>query len=174
MQGRSRWTGAGVKLGVAVVLGLAVALPALSQWAWRDANGRMVFSDQPPPPEVKPEQIVRQPREGALPPTAGAPSPPAPAAAPAQAAPAAPAPAAKKAEPSQAEIERRQAEEQAGRQRLAEDCARLRAYLRSLEEGQRIARPDGQGGFEVLDDAARAQEVARAKDRLERACKDSN
>ncbi len=34
---------------------------ALAQWAWKDDNGRVVYSDRPPPAGVKSENIVRQP-----------------------------------------------------------------------------------------------------------------
>ena len=42
---------------LALVLGMAHAVPASAQWMWRDAAGRPVFSDRPPPPDV-PEQDV--------------------------------------------------------------------------------------------------------------------
>ncbi|MGD9944789.1 MAG: DUF4124 domain-containing protein [Burkholderiaceae bacterium] len=60
---------------------LALALlPLLAHavtWQWRDAGGQMVYSDQPPPPDVRPSQIIR----GPAPVTVAAP-PVAPAAAP--------------------------------------------------------------------------------------------
>ena len=40
---------------------LALALPASAQWAWKDRNGRLVYSDQAAAGSVKPAQIVRQP-----------------------------------------------------------------------------------------------------------------
>src|ERR1700732_524450 len=34
---------------------------ASAQWAWRDENGRPVYSDQPPPSSGQPKQILRRP-----------------------------------------------------------------------------------------------------------------
>lgn len=42
----------------------AALLPLAAQaatWQWRDASGQMVYSDQPPPPDVRPAQIIRGP-----------------------------------------------------------------------------------------------------------------
>ena len=50
---------------LALLLAAGLSLPAQAQWAWRDANGTVVFSDQPPPASVKSNQIVRQPRAAA-------------------------------------------------------------------------------------------------------------
>ena len=48
--------------GVIAVAGLLFALPALADsWQWRDAAGRMVYSDLPPPAEVRAAQILRSP-----------------------------------------------------------------------------------------------------------------
>ena len=52
------------RLGVWVSLGLlawSLAAPAAAQWAWKDDNGRVVYSDRPPPSAVKADRIVRQP-----------------------------------------------------------------------------------------------------------------
>lgn len=35
--------------------------PVAAQYQWRDENGRMVFSDQPPPPGVPRENVLRAP-----------------------------------------------------------------------------------------------------------------
>ena len=37
------------------------AAGASAQWAWKDDNGRLVYSNIPPPPSIKATQIVRQP-----------------------------------------------------------------------------------------------------------------
>jgi len=34
----------------------------LGLWVWKDAQGRMVYSDREPPPTIKPNQIIQQPR----------------------------------------------------------------------------------------------------------------
>jgi hypothetical protein len=46
-----------------LLLSLAIAaLPAAhAQFQWRDANGRMVYSDLPPPSGVPPAQVLRKP-----------------------------------------------------------------------------------------------------------------
>jgi hypothetical protein len=43
---------------------LLFAAEVAAQWAWKDDNGRLVFSDRPPPSSIKPEQLVRQPGTG--------------------------------------------------------------------------------------------------------------
>jgi hypothetical protein len=35
--------------------------PIAAQWAWKDDNGRTVYSDRPPPATVNTDRIVRQP-----------------------------------------------------------------------------------------------------------------
>jgi hypothetical protein len=158
-----------------LVVCLVLAAPAAAQWAWRDENGRLVFSDRPPPAGVKAESIVRQP--GAQP----APLPPAIDSGDAKAAAkgetkAGPKTIAdremefRKRQQERAEAEKKQAEEQAQAARRAQECERARGYLRSLEEGQRIARTDAQGNREVLDDAQRAAEVQRMREVVARNC----
>jgi len=162
---------------------LAWAHPADAQWAWRDAAGKMVFSDQPPPKSVAARDIVRQP---------GAPA--AARAAPAEAEmdlagdakpKAQPAPAPTRRAPTTAEremearlrqqqlaeAEKKTAGEEARNARLAENCERLRGYQRALDNGMRIARVNAAGQQEVLDDAARAAERERTLAEIEQQCK---
>jgi hypothetical protein len=168
------------RLVTGVALTVVVALPAAAQWAWRDDTGRTVFSDQPPPASVKKEQILRQPAGNVI----SAPSlqapPPAPGSAPA--APAAKAATAgprtvaeqeqefRKRQQERADAEKKQAEEQALNARKKQECERARGYLRQLEDGVRIARTDAQGNREILDDAQRTAEMARAREVMAATC----
>lgn len=45
----------------AAALVVASASGWASTWQWRDAQGRMVYSDRPPPTDVRPSQIVHSP-----------------------------------------------------------------------------------------------------------------
>jgi hypothetical protein len=174
----------------------ASALPALAQWSWRDANNQVVFSDRPPPPGVKPSQILRQP--GANAPLALITPPPADSSAPAggavpiaqpvpgaAAAPAAPAASAAPAAPKsiadremefrkrtqeREAAERKSAETEARASQLAQECQRSRGYLRSLEDGIRIVRDDGQGNRNYIDDTQRAAEKQRLREAIGRNC----
>jgi type IV secretory pathway VirB10-like protein len=170
----------------------ASALSALAQWSWRDANNQVVFSDLPPPPSVKPSQILRQP--GANAPVALVAPPPSEPAAPAGAsAPAAqPVPAAPGATPLPAPgapksmadremefrkrtqdreaAERKAAETEARASQLAQECQRSRGYLRSLEDGIQIVRDDGQGNRNYINDAQREAEKQRLRDAIGRNC----
>lgn len=177
----------------AALLCLAYAAIAVAQWAWRDDSGRLVFSDQPPPASVKPNQIVRQP--AAAPEQSRAPvytTGEKPAAPKAEAKVEAKAGAGKTATPASAagpktlaeremesrkraqeagEAEKKAGEENKRKQQVAQDCERSRGYLRALEDGRRIARTDAQGNQVVLDDDARAAEVARVRSRIGSDCK---
>lgn len=167
-------------LCVGAVAMLVTAAPASAQWAWRDASGSVVFSDQAPPPTIPDSQIIRRP--------AGRPAPPAaavPAASPAAAAtgtaaaakPAGPRSAAeqeqefRKRQQERADADKKQAETQSANARREADCERARGYLRQLEDGMRIARTDSQGNREILDDTARSAEVQRTRDLISSNCK---
>lgn len=146
---------------VALMAGLHVSVTS-AQWAWKDDTGRMVYSNLPPPANVKASQIVRQP-------TAAAPAdaePGKPAAAP-------PAPATKTWAERDAEFRKRQQERADGERKAQEeeqkaaqkaaDCQRSRGYLKALEDGVRVTRTDAAGNREFLDDTQRAAEIERMR-----------
>lgn len=170
-------------LCVGAVALLATATPASAQWAWRDAGGSVVFSDQAPPPTIPDSQIIRRPAGRTAPPAA--PAAVVPAATPAAAAagtaaaakPTGPRSAAeqeqdfRKRQQERADADKKQAETQSANARREADCERARGYLRQLEDGMRIARTDAQGNREILDDAARSAEVQRTRDLISSNCK---
>jgi hypothetical protein len=156
---------------------LCAAAPAAAQWAWRDATGRMVYSDQPPPKSVPARDIVRQP-----------PAPPARAAASDEpreaakaerasqsAAPRTPSVAEREIESRRrqqqiAEAEKKAAEEEARKAKVAENCERLRGYLKALEGGFRVARINAEGRQEFIDAPTRSAEIERTRGELAQQC----
>jgi len=152
----------------------APPLAAQTQWKWRDASGRIQYSDRPPPLSVPDQAILSRP--GNANPVGGT----AGAAQPASKASAASAPAASAVDPALAE-KRRQAEAAEAAKRKAEEeklarqrqdnCQRAREYLRTLESGIRIARANAQGDREFLDDAQRQSEVTRAREVIGSDCR---
>lgn len=174
-----------VLLAAVSAAALACSLPAAAQWAWRDATGKMVYSDQPPPKSVAAKDIVRQPAA----PTASRASPatatPSEAAADSRATPAPAAPAATPRAPTVvereiesrrrqqqlAEAEKKAADEEARRSQNADNCERLRAYQRALEGGFRISRVNAAGEKEILGDAQRASELERTRAQIEQNCR---
>lgn len=157
--------------GLALLLALT-ALPADAQWRWRDASGRITASDLPPPHEIPDKDILQRP--------AGARAPIArPAAAAAAASAAAPAAAsavdkeleAKKRATEQQQKDKAKAEEQRQAAARADNCARARKHLATMESGQRIARMNNQGEREILDDKARAEEIRRAREVIASDCR---
>jgi hypothetical protein len=172
------WTSRRITLAVVVGLLLgAFALPAVAQWAWRDETGRTVYSDRPPPANVKSEQILRQPgtqtfgtANNANPSAADAKGDGKEAAKPGPKTLAEREMEFRKRMQESAEAEKKQSDEQAHNDQRAAECERMRGYLKALEEGQRIARTDAQGNREILDDAQRATEVQRVRDAMSRSC----
>jgi hypothetical protein len=157
---------------------IALAGPALGQsgnWKYRDAQGRIVVSDLPPPAGVQDKDILNRPntplRRAAAP------------AAPASAAPATPGTAPALAQSTDPELEARrkkmldeqqtqkkQQDEKDSAQR-ADNCARAKSHLAALADGQRIARTNAQGEREILDDKGRAEEMQRARQVIASDCK---
>jgi superfamily II RNA helicase len=177
MRSESRLPRALALFTVAVVA-FAVA-PVEAQWAWRDDNGRVMYSDRPPPPNIKASAILRQPPAAASAASSTTPSPTSGAddAAKSDTKPAdAPKTLAeremefRKRQQERAATERKAQEEQQKSAAKAADCERSRGYLRALEEGQRITRTDASGNREFLDDAQRAQEVERTRKLVQSLC----
>lgn len=181
---RSRPRLAWIAAALALCLGCGAA-QAATVWKWRDANGRITVSDQPPPREIPERDILERPSpRSSLVTTPAAPAAPTGQARPASAAAAgrAASGAAARTDP---ELEaRRRAEAARAREaakappaedaqataRKRENCQRARAALASLESGQRMARLNEKGERVILDDAARAQEALRAREVIAADC----
>ena len=171
---------------LALVIGACAALagtPAMAQWQWIDKDGRKVFSDRPPPQDIQPEKILKQPTVRTPAPMAQNPSAAQPPASQTNAPPtAAPKPdkAAreledKKAKAEAAQAQRQQAEdktraEQQARQR-ADNCARARQAVSTLASGTPLAHVNAQGERGFMDEATRAAELRRAQDIAASDCK---
>jgi len=170
-----------------LVLGCVVALPmsASAQWQWLDKNGKKVFSDQAPPPDV-PENILRRvgpppaARSTANPnvdaPPAAEGTAEAPAAAPKAAA--APKPTGvdkeleEKTKKAEAEQKAKQAAEEAKVAKAkADNCALARQSKATVDSGIRLARVNAKGEREIMDDNARAAEQKRIQDVINSDCK---
>jgi hypothetical protein len=155
---------------------------AVGQWAWKEDSGRIVYSDRPPPANVKSTQILRQPALAA-PTPATAPQAAVPGAAATDGdrqatAPAASAPKSiaerdmdfRKRQQERADSERKAQDEQQKSAAKAAECERARGYLRSLDDGVRISRTDASGNREYLDDAQRAAESERTRKAIQQLC----
>ena len=173
-----------VLLAALAAASLACSMPAAAQWAWRDAGGKMVYSDQPPPKSVPAKDVVRQPAAApATRPRVTSEAPPEAAAetkattpAGGPAAPRSPTVAEREIESRRrqqqlAEAEKKAADEEVLRKQTAENCERLRGYQRALEGGHRIARVSAAGDKEILGDAQRASELERTRAQIEQNCR---
>lgn len=167
-----------------LLVGCVVALPlsASAQWQWIDKDGKKVFSDQAPPPDVPEKNILR--RSG-MPPPRPATGIDAPAAegteavAPkARESAAAPKPSGvdkeleektKKAEAE--EKAKRAAEEAKVAKAKADNCARAREGKSTLDSGIRIAKVNAKGEREIMDDSARVAEQKRVQSVIDSDCK---
>lgn len=153
---------------------LAVPVQALAYWQWRDANGRMVYSDVPP--SAAAAKVLRapgrfagefQPVEAA---NATAPAP----AAPAPAKAAAPAPTPEEAFQKRREASLKAATEEARRESEAAErearCAQLRSYANGLQQGMRAAVAGRDGSLQHLNSDQRQAEMFKTNASLEKNC----
>jgi hypothetical protein len=159
----------------ALCVGVASAQSA--PWKYRDAQGRIVVSDLPPPAGVQDKDIIERPtaavRRAAL--TARTQS--AAASAPANAASAALAQsndpeleARRKKAATEQELKQKVQQDKDNAQR-AENCSRAKSHLSALNDGMRIARTNDKGEREILDDKGRAEEMQRARQVMTSDCK---
>jgi hypothetical protein len=158
---------------LAALLGSLLAMPAQAQWKWRDKAGQTQYSDLAPPPGTPEADILQRPTVTQVrAPVAAAPA--------ASAASGADALKPKTVEP-ELEAKRRKAEQEKADKAKVEDdrrvaaqadnCARARSYLRTLQDGVRITRANDKGEREYLDDKGRADETKRTRDIVSSDCK---
>jgi hypothetical protein len=161
-----------MRLPMAVWLMLCLALPASAQmYKWVDENGKVQYSDKPPPSNVKTQKL-----------RPAAPAASAPAAkddkgeAKKDAAKAGPKTAAeqeqafRKRQLDAAKAQQEDAQKQAGVGEKAENCKRAKAALANLQIGGRQMRIDDKGERVFLDDQQIAQETAKAQQEVAAAC----
>lgn len=164
------------RVGLLAALVLCVALPAQAQWKWKDASGKVQYSDLPPPNGTPEKDILQKPPGlrlqvvPVLPPGASAPAsvPRVAASAPGKADAEQPA----KLKQQEAEQRAKQKEEE---KRLAdqrrENCGRAQDNLKLLQDGTRLTRRNDKGESIVLDDNARADEMRRTRNVIESECR---
>ncbi len=172
-------------IAAAIVLAGFTSTPSEAQWAWKDGNGRTVYSDRPPPSDIKSANIVRQPITQPL-------ARPSPEIAPlddagkpsesknpdTKNAPASNAPKTvaeremdfRKRQQERADGEKKAAEEQTKSATKTAECDRARGYMKSLDDGVRITRTDASGNREFLNDEQRAAEADRTRKIIQSAC----
>ncbi|MFT7724701.1 MAG: DUF4124 domain-containing protein [Roseateles sp.] len=160
------------------LIGLALAASAHAQWKWRDARGKLQYSDMPPPAGTPDKDILQRPG-GARPAIVVAPVGAAASAAAAVAAAQA-ASAASQAELDTAARQKRDQDGRAARQQDAErraaekrreNCARAQAYLRELHSGSRLTRTNDRGERVFMDERQIAAEMASARDAITSECR---
>ncbi len=162
-----------------------LALPAtvFAQWQWRDASGRLVYSDVPPPPSVPAGSIMQAPGRvaGNFHPVeapiqkADGTQPAAKAiAASASAAKPAPAPSAEEAFQKRRAAQQKAEAEQATKEREAQQrlarCTELRNYATGLQQGMRAAVAGPDGSLQHLDGERRQAEIAKTNASLQQDC----
>ena len=156
------------------LLFVGVATAQSVPWKYRDAQGRIVVSDLPPPAGVQDKDILERPttlvRRSSGPATVAA-SAPATAATTAMAQGNDPElEARRKKALSEQETQQKVQQERDAAQR-AENCSRAKGHLAALNEGLRIARTNEKGEREILDDKGRAEEMQRARQVMASDCK---
>ena len=139
-------------------------------YKWKDADGKIHYSDQPPPANAKEETTVK-PRKPAAAATA----------APAAAGKGAAATKTKTYVEQEADFKKRQVEtakrEEEEKKKAAEaadkkqNCDRARAQLKSLQSGGRVSQSNAKGEREYMSDVQIAQAIEGAKKSADSWCK---
>ncbi|MEM5428558.1 DUF4124 domain-containing protein [Cupriavidus oxalaticus] len=166
---------------LAAAVAMTASVHANAYWQWRDANGRMVYSDVPPSGAAA--RVLRAPGRlaGEYQPVeaANAESANAPAAAPTPAKAAgkakdAPPPTAEEAFQKRRESRLKAAAEEARKETEAADhearCAQLRNYASGLQQGMRAAVAGPDGSLQHLNSEQRQAELVRTSASLEKNC----
>lgn len=177
-----------LKHTIVALVGCAFALSATAQWQWVGKDGRKVFSDRPPPADVREKDIIKQPSvRGPLPVVtlpAESSENVSPAAGPAAAL------AKPKTDPNALKISGKDADLQAKKKKLEEEeaakkkaeeekialneatnCERAKKALATYQSGVRVASTNAKGEREIMDDSTKAAESKRMQTVIDRDCK---
>jgi hypothetical protein len=155
-----------------------LCLPAFAQWQWIDKDGRKVFSDRAPPPDIQDRNILKRP--GGRVPAVTMPADIVDDAALPSLASSAPAAKpsgldkdleARKKQALEAEQAKRKVEEEQATKARIENCARAKQAKATYESGARIGRINSSGQQEVMDDVTRAEEMKRIQGIIARDCR---
>lgn len=165
----------------ALLVCMLTAAPASAQWQWLDANGKKVFSDLAPPPDVPEKNILKQPGMSAV--RKGSPDDVAkPGATPATGAdanPKTPDPAAarkqaeleaKKKQAEDAEKAKEKADAQRAAAAKADNCKRAQTALAALNTGTPMRTMNTQGERIFMDENARQAEKQRLQSAVQQNC----
>jgi Domain of unknown function (DUF4124) len=146
--------------------------PVQAQYQWKDNSGQLIISDQPPPANIKPSQIIKS-----APMAAPAPAPEAKPAAKDPKAAAAKGPmttAEKEADfqkrrLEQAEAQKSTAEKQAAAAQKTKHCDSLHEKMRTLGSGMRINTVQKSGEVVAMESADREAELSKTSRELAKA-----
>lgn len=143
-----------VRIAAVLLLGLPLACAA-QVYQYKDAQGRTVFSDTPPPGAnaTKKSLNVPQPSGDAARSTQDKLQD------------------FQKRRDDRLEAESKASKEQTEKDKAAENCARSRNRLTALQSGQRIVRFNAQGEKEYIDDPTREKEIASTQQAISEWCK---
>lgn len=164
-----------VSIATLALLSLALAFPAQAQWKWRDAGGKIQYSDLPPPNGTPEKDILQRPaglKQLVVIQPFGATV-------------AASAPAAVASGPSKAELERQAKQKQQEQDAVAkqkeeerklalqrrDNCVRAQGNLKLLQDGVRLTRANDKGESVPLDERQRAEEMQRTRSVMSSDCR---
>lgn len=147
------------------------AMPAAAEtYKWTDADGKVHYSDQPPPANAREQKTITPHKHSST-----------PGAAPAATDKGAPPAKAKTYVEQEAEFKKRQveaAERDAAEKKKADeaaekkrDCDQVRTQLAGLRAGGRITQTNAQGERDYMSDAQIGQEIERLKKAEASLCK---
>lgn len=160
------------RLGFIVLAGALAATfttGAAAQWKWRDKGGQLHISDLPPPSDVQDKDVLQRPDQSQRR-LGGSPSAAAPASAASRAHAVDPELEARLKRAEQEKLALQKHDEERNAAAKADNCARARQQLRTIDSGTRLARVNEKGEREFLDDQARAAEAKRARDIIASEC----
>jgi hypothetical protein len=172
---------------------MLAAAPATAQYMWIDASGGKVFSDQPPPNNIPPKRILKQPNKSTVSATADTnedktdgddPSnPKSQAKSAAKDATGKASDSVKKASAKDKELEaakkklddevaaKKKADEEAREVAKADNCLRAKQAKATLDSGARIGSVNAKGERTIMDEAARTVETKRIEGIMAADCK---
>jgi Domain of unknown function (DUF4124) len=158
---------------LAATLCMSIATAQAVPWKYRDAQGRIVVSDLPPPAGIPDKDILERPTTVLR--RAAAPKPAASAAATAASTAVAqgndPELEARRKKAATEQEQKQKAEQEKDAVQRADNCSRAKGHLAALGDGMRIARTNDKGEREILDDKGRADEMQRARQTIASDCK---